>query len=613
MVTSQFCKFCLPFEIQSPFHGGAFLRPFLKTEKAVKIFSYSRTSGQDYASYAIVFLVAIGARVFFLAWIDEPILFFKYPFFADKLCQGKDIGERLVDLSPFYLYFLTFLKKLFGIDWATVKLIQSFISALNALLILALGNRLFNKTAGILAGLIYALYGNVIILESTLEPTVFIIFFNLLLVYFLVIGTDGERSPSKTTVLIVIGGLFTGLSIITKPNSMLFLPLGISWLLLFPGEPLIFPKRLIQSLIFSVSALLIVAPVTIRNYVKLNDFILVTADAGKVFYHGNSKGATALEGIHFPDHGLEDDGNSEPDYAHVLFRKTAAKLTGKAMSPSESSWFWTRKTLGDILDDPGQFLKREIKKFIFFFTDYEVHYIASAHTEYKDSLSFPLIRYGIIVSFGVLGMLLSLKRFRGLFLIYGAIGVYLLSGMLFLVQSRYRTPAVPYLCLFAGSSIYSLKEMIGHRRLKSFCVSFLVACALFVFSHFAFKGEILKQDRWQEATRTCYQMRACPLFDRGKYDEAIFQLDRCLSIVPDFAPALNLRGRAYSMLGRYQMAETDFKRLISLNPLSSRGYRNIGFIYLLRNETDKARHHLTKALALAPHDKKVREALKGLR
>ena len=579
----------------------------------MKIFSHSRTTDQDYTLYALVFLVAISARILFLVWIDEPILFFKYPYFAAKLAGGEDIGERLVDLSPFYLYFLTFLKAIFGADWATAKLIQSFIGALNALLILALGSRLFNKTAGLFASLIYALYGNVIILESTLEPAVFVLLFNLLSVYFLVLAKGDSKLSPRTTYLIVAGGLFTGLSIITKPNAFLFVPLGIAWLLFFPTGNLTFRGRLVHALIFCGSALVVVMPVTIRNYVKVNDFVLVTADAGKVFYHGNSKGATALEGGDLPDYGFSDDGNGEPDYAHVVFRNTAARLTGNTLSPSESSWFWIKKTLDDILDNRAQYLKREVKKFVFFFTDYEVHYIASAHVEYKESLRFPLIRYGIIISLGILGMLLSLKRFRELFLIYGAVGVYLFAGMLFLVQSRYRTPAVPYLCLFVGTAIYSLKEMIYTKRFKTFSVSVLLACALFVISHSAFKSEIVKQDRWQEATKICYQMRACPLFDKGKYRAAIIQLDRCLSIVPDFRPALNLRGRAYAMLAQYKKAETDFKRLISLSPGSAQAYRNIGFVYLLQEDREKAKNYLTKALALAPGDKKVKEALRGMR
>jgi len=580
--------------------------------KGMKILSHSRTSDQDYTLYALVFLVAIGARTFFLVWIDEPILFFKYPYFAEKLAEGGNIGERLVDLSPFYLYFLTFLKTIFGIDWTTAKLIQSFIGALNALLILALGNRLFNKTAGFLAALIYALYGNVIIMESTLEPTVFVLLFNLLSVYFLVLAKDKSNSPPQSTALILAGGLFTGLSIITKPNSLLFIPLGIAWLLLFPTGNLTFYKRLVLALIFCGSALLVVMPVTIRNYVKVNDFILVTADAGKVFYHGNSKGGTALEGADLTNEGGNATSTGEPDYAHVMFRKTAAQLTGKALSPSESSWFWIKKTFDHISDDPWQYLIREVKKFIFFFTDYEVHYIASAHSEYKASLRFSLIRYGAIVSFGILGMLLSLKRFRELFLIYGAIGVYLLAGMLFLVQSRYRTPAVPYLCLFAGGAIYNLKEMIGARKFKIFGVSILLAAGLFVLSHSAFRGEILRQDRWQEATKLYYQMRARPLFDRDKYKEAIFQLDRCLSIVPDFMPALTLRGRAYAMLGLYKEAEPDFNRVIALNPNTSQGYSSLGFIYLLQGENEKAEIYLKKALFLSPDDKKVKEALKKL-
>ena len=40
--------------------------------------------------------------IFFL--VTDPIIFNKYPYFAQKIIQGKDIGERLLDISPFYLY-----------------------------------------------------------------------------------------------------------------------------------------------------------------------------------------------------------------------------------------------------------------------------------------------------------------------------------------------------------------------------------------------------------------------------------------------------------------------------------------------------------------------------
>jgi 4-amino-4-deoxy-L-arabinose transferase-like glycosyltransferase len=584
-----------------------------KMKKHLGICSYPKALEKDYTVYALVFLLAICARAFFFIWIDEPILFSKYTYFAEKLAEGKDIGERIVDLSPFYLYFLTFLRQIFGIEWDSAKLIQSFVGAFNALLILALGSRVFNKTAGILAAILYALYGNIIILESTLEPTAFICFFNLLLFYFLLLAKDFSHKPRHTATLIAVGGLFAGLSIITKPNSLLFVPLGIGWLLFCQTGTKTFRKKLALALIYCISALAVVAPVTLRNYIKLKDFVFVTADAGKVFYHGNSRTATALDRATLPGIEMIVEDTIEPDYAHVLFRKTAGKLTGHPVSPSESSHFWVGQTLRDIYDDPPRHIKRTLKKLVFFFTNYELHYIASAHVEYKRSLDFPLIPYGIIISLAVLGMVLSFKRFREFFLLYGAIGVYIISGMLFLMQSRYRTPAVPYLCLFAGGAIYSLKEMICTRRFKSFVACLLFTSTVFVLSRTALKGEINRVDRWQEATKTCYQMRALPLFKRGSYKAAIPPLDRCLSIVPDFRPGLNLRGRAYAMMRQYKMAETDFLKLISLNPDSPQGYRNIGFAYLLQGQNKQARAYLLKALSLAPDDGTIKKALKDLK
>ncbi|HEJ84061.1 MAG TPA: hypothetical protein ENO25_05780, partial [Desulfobacteraceae bacterium] len=131
----------------------------------------TRTEGatQDYRLHAVLFLFAICIRVFFLIWIDEPILFFKYPFFAEKIASGMDIGERLVDLSPFYLYFLAVLNKLFDVSWQFIKCFQIIIGAANALLVFVIGTRLFERRAAFIGALIFAAYGNLIVFETTLE------------------------------------------------------------------------------------------------------------------------------------------------------------------------------------------------------------------------------------------------------------------------------------------------------------------------------------------------------------------------------------------------------------------------------------------------------------
>ena len=574
---------------------------------------HTKASREDYKSYFILFLIAFCARIFFLLYIDEPMVFFKYPFFAEKLASGVDIGERLVDLSPFYLYFMTFLKRVFDIEWTYVKFIQSFAGALNCLLVYAVGIRAFRKEVGFLAALAFSLYGNLIILESSLEPTVFVLLFNLLSVYLLLRVKEDGACRTQRSLLPLLAGLFSGFSIITKPSFLLFLPLGTVWLLFFVDKTLPFQRRLKSSLLFFGAALLIVMPITVRNYVKLHDFVLVTADAGKVFYHGNGKGATALEGTGLPDEGFTEEGATEPDYAHVLFRKTATTLSGRKLSPSESSSFWIKRALTDILNDPVWYIKLELKKLFCFFNDYEMHYIASVYKEYKSSLSLPFIRYGIIASFGLLGIILAMRDPKENSLVYGVLFVYLLSGMLFRVQSRYRTPAVPYLCLFGGYAIFAIKEVIAAKKFKNAAVGLIILGVFFYVTHFFCRDEIIGLDRWQHATKIHYQMGARLLFEKGKYQDAISESDKCLAIVPDFSPAYNVRGKSLALLGKHNESLESFERVISLSPKLPEGYKNAGFLYLLKGDTEKARHYLYKAFTLEPHDARVREALAKLK
>jgi predicted Zn-dependent protease len=242
-----------------------------------------------------------------------------------------------------------------------------------------------------------------------------------------------------------------------------------------------------------------------------------------------------------------------------------------------------------------------------------MHYIAFAYKEYKSSLSFPFIRYGIIVSLGLLGMALAVRDFKKHSLVYGAVFVYLLCTMLFLVQSRYRTPAVPYLCLFAAYSVYTLREMVVARRFKRAAVALVLVGIFFVLTHFVYRAEINGVDRWQQATKIHYQMGARPLFKKGRYQEAISELSKCLSIVPDFSPAHNLMGKSLALLGKHEESLVSFKRVISLSPNLPEGYKNAGFHYLIQGDTQAAIDYLSKALTLAPHDTKVREALAKLK
>jgi tetratricopeptide (TPR) repeat protein len=571
---------------------------------------------KNFSFFLAIFIPAMAIRCWFLLSMDETILFFKYPYFAEKLASGESIGNRLTDLSPVYLYLLSLFRWLTPFDWGLFKFIQAVIGAINCWLAAELGQRVFsNRAVGLMAGLALAAYGNLIILETTLEPTVFVIFFNLLAIYFLYRHADSKGTFDKLPGhrWLLLSALFTGISIITKPSFLLFIPLACIWIIIKTGRVVPVSKTVVMLTLFCAVSFSIVFAITLRNYLLLDDIILVTADAGKVFFHGNSREATVLKWAGLPDQGFIEENSDEPDFAHVAFRSVASKMSGRVLTPSESSKFWTRRTLTDIAADPNRYLRRQLDKFLFFFSDYELHYIASAYKEYKDSLSIPFLRFSWIIALGIVGMVMTSGQFTRLLPFYGMILLYLVSGLVYVVQSRYRIPTTPYFCLFAAFAIHRLFQLLRTKRFAVLLTALGSITAAYLLSNTLLNEKIKGIDNWFQATKLHYEMDARVNFRAGKYSEAIDAATRALSREPAFAPAYNLRGKSYAMIADNPAAIKDFTKVIRLHPNHAEGYRNLGFSYFMNNDPENAIIYLEKSLGLNPGDKKVLDTLERLK
>ena len=569
----------------------------------------------ELVSFLTVFVPAMAIRIHYLNTLDTQFLFFKYPYFAEKLASGEPIGTRLADLSPFYLYFLSLFRWLTPFDWTSLKVIQALVGACNCWLTAALGKQVsHSRIIGIAAGLGLATYGNLIVLETTLEPTVFVICFNLLAVYGLYRYAEQVQLPghNRTYQWLLFSALCTGLSIITKPSFLLFIPIACIWILILNRMAITRPGTIIKLVLFCAVSLGVVSGITLRNYFLLDDLILVTADAGKVFFHGNSREATVLKWAALPDQGFIEEASGEPDYAHTAFRNQASSVSGRKLLPSESSKFWTRKTLADIAAEPGRYLQRQLGKFLFFFSSYELHYIASAYQEYKASLSFPYLRFSVIIFLGTCGMLLMSREIKSLLPLYGMVCLYLCSGMIYVVQSRYRIPATPWLIIFAVLAVRQGLQLLRSRH-YTLPLAALGGALFFYLSSNAYLEERIKaNDRWFQATKIHYEIGAGAKFRKKQYAAAIEDATRALQLEPAFGPAYNLRGKSHAMLENYAAAVADFQRVIKLHPNSAEGYRNLGFAHLLNGDKKAAIANLKKALEHNPQDGKAATALEKL-
>lgn len=557
----------------------------------------------------VIFIASLSLKLLIFFAATDPILFLKYPYFAEKLAKGIDIGERILDLSPLYLYVNLLFYKIFGKNWEGLALIQIFVGSLNCLLVYLIGEKIFNRTLGFIAAFLLTLYGNLTLIELTLEPETFVLFFNSLALLALIKNRD--RSPiDRVAWPWILPGFLLGLSIITKPNALLLLPAAFIWIWMGNASPILKVKAAVFLLL---AAALVVSPVTIRNYSKFKDFVLITADGGKVFYHGNGPGSTGMERADLPDQGFREEGQNDPDYAHTLFRQAARNATGRLLSPSECAHFWRNYTLNYIEANPFSALYLEVKKFIYFWGNYEVHDIDSVYKNYRTIQTWPLLPFGILSVLGIFGMVLARREFYRAFLLYYVVFVYLISVLIFFAATRYRLPAAPVLAIFAAYGLLSTGSQWRNNQRANFFLYIGICVGIWIAINLPLRQTIAAFDRWQQATRIHYSLGGNFYFQRRFYQEAAQEYQKAVALEPNFAPAHNGLGKSYALLNEKQKAEEHFRKVIELAPGMDQGYMNLGLLYVLRGQSEQGVPFLEKALALNPRNKKVQEELRKLK
>lgn len=556
-----------------------------------------------------IFLLSLTVKAAIFYFVTDPLIFNKYPYFAEQISTGSSIGERILDLSPTYLFITVLFLKVYGPNWEALALLQILLGGLNCIIIYFIGLKIFGAAAGLLAAAMMMLYGNMTLVELTLEPETFVLLFNSLALLAL-IEAGNHRTSGYRFWKWFLAGMLIGLSAITKPNALLIIPGSFIWIgFMVKG----WGNRYRAMAFILLGVFLLVAPVTIRNYIQFNDFVLITADGGKVFFHGNGPGATGMERADLPDQGFIEEGQSEPDHAHTLFRKTARALSKAPLKPSECADFWLARTIDHIQTEPFSALFLEWKKFCLFWNDYEVHDLDSTYQNYTRIQKWPLIPFGILSALAILGMGITLSRFRRAFLLYWMVFIYLFSVLLFFAASRYRIPAAPFLCLFASQFLTELFDSLRHKDFKK-CVYCLIPIPmLLAWTYLPFQRDIKQFDGWQQASRIHYSLGGKALFAKGEYLAAIPEFEKVISADPNFSPAYNYLGKSFAIIGKFDKAQSCFQRVIDLAPTVDEGYLNMGLLLELKGESSKALRHFDQALSLNPNNAKAKEHIEKLK
>jgi tetratricopeptide (TPR) repeat protein len=512
---------------------------------------------------------------------------------AKEISAGDFLGKEVFFRAPLYPYFLGTLYALFGESFYLPRLIQIIIGSLNCVLIFFFAKKLFNRTIGIVASVIACFYAPFIYFDAELLTPVLVILLDLTLIL-LLLGAE-VRLRKRWWFL---AGIVIGLSAMALPNTLIFVPFVLLWIFLkFWREN---KNRIVWSgILFLFGMILVISPVTLRNWIVGKDFVLVSSQGGINFFMGNnieSDGKTATTAPGF----LPYDGDE--DNIRMSSTKLAEKGRGEKLKPSEVSNFWIKQGFNFIQTHPLKYLELLGKKLYYFWNSCEIEndkniYFFSRWSSLLRILLwdwFFCFPFGIISPLSILGIILCAKHWKKYFLIYAFALSYMLSVILFFVTSCFRLPVIPFLIIFASYSIYWLVEKIRNKQTQPLLISLSILMALFLITNSKLFG--VKQT---DLSRS-YNNLGIVYSKKGWYDTAISTYLRGFEINPNSIELhLNLAD-AYYQGGYWNQAIEVYEEAITLDPTLVIAYNRLGQIYDRMNKDEEALQAYTRALEIDP-------------
>jgi len=370
---------------------------------------------------------------------------------ANQIAAGDLLaGPEAFFLPPLYAYFLAGVFAVTDGSLMAARILQIGLGAAAVGLVAETAGRVWRspRVSWFAGGLtlftgVFS-FNETIILQSSLDA------FLMALAMFLL--ARATMAPSLLAFL--ASGVGIGLLALNRPNAMLMVPLLA---LAFLGS-----GRVKGALAFTLAFLATLAPVTLRNALVANDFVLVSSHGGLNLLIGNNRNADgtykALPGITPQIAGQTRDAT-----------QMAERAQGRPLKPSEVSTFFADQALRFWRAETQQAIRLFVRKLALVLNRIDLSLNQSF--SYYQTVESPMLKFLpvgplVLVPFGLLGTVAALFRLgRAAAPLLTLAPAYALSVGIFFVSSRYRMPLLVPLALFSAIGLEVAIEEVRRRRL----------------------------------------------------------------------------------------------------------------------------------------------------
>ncbi len=510
---------------------------------------------------------------------------------AQEILNNSFWGTGAYFRGPLYPYFLA------GLIWITdssvfwTKALQLLVCGGIGLLLFKLTRRVLTDTTAKVTVIIYGCYGTFLFYDSMLLVEILFLFFALWAIYRLVlVGKSGTVSQY------VVIGILLGLSALARPNILLVLPFIALWLF-WKGKKGNF--NFASPVALALGTILAITPVTVRNYVVTDDFILISSQGGVNFYIGNNPDANGLTMV-MPEISLTE---SVPwDKFVPVTHAQAEKEAGRKLTESEASAYWNGKAWKYIGENPGAFVSLTFKKIRYLFSGFEnsdngdIYYQRTQSYLYAALLwSFGIFfPFGLLLPLALVGLYLTREKKQLLTPVYITLLAYTPSIVLFLVTARHRLLLVLLLIPFAAFALVWLWHWVTKKQKKR-----PLAIPLLLFIVVLFVCNIPYHEKSNFDDFQIHYNEALKYQNAGELVSAEQEYLEAARFYTGSATLYNNLGYIQFMQGKSTDAERHLLQSIRINPDFYQPYNNLGLILEQRKSYDSSRVMFAHSIALA--------------